>query len=371
MANPKQLAKLKKGVAAWNSWKKRNLDSKVDLRGANLGGAKLNGANLAGAELAQAKLFHTNLTSANLIGANLAGAYLDFAILADANLAGANLNRAKLGGAHLHRANLTDANLIWADLHGAQLIDTNLSRADLSNVTVLYAKIIGANLSETNLAKVDFGTTYLCNLDLSVVKGLDAVKYWFPCSIDIDTLYKSKGKIPESFLRGCGVPQEFIDHNRALVSDAPPIQFYSVFISYSSKDQAFAERLHADLQNKKVRCWFAPEDLKIGDKFRVRIDEVIRVYDKLLLVLSENSVGSDWVEKEVESAMEKERQQKRTMLFPIRLDDAVMKIETGWPADVRRTRHIGDFTNWKGHDAYQKAFDRLMRDLKSDEKNLA
>jgi len=88
-------------------------------------------------------------------------------------------------------------------------------------------------------------------------------------------------------------------------------------------------------------------------------------YDKLLLMLSEHSVGSDWVEKEVETAMEREREQKRTMLFPIRLDDAVMKIKTGWPADIRRQRHIVDFTTWKDHDAYQKAFDRLLRDLKA------
>ena len=50
-----------------------------------------------------------------------------------------------------------------------------------------------------------------------------------------------------------------------------------------------------------MRCWSAPEDMKIGDKFRQRIDEAIRVYDKLLLVLTENSVKSAWVEKEVET----------------------------------------------------------------------
>jgi hypothetical protein len=69
--------------------------------------------------------------------------------------------------------------------------------------------------------------------------------------------------------------------------------------------------------------------------------------------------------------MEKESKQKRTMLFPIRLDDSVMNIETGWPADMRRTRHIGDFTGWKEGDAYQKAFDRSMRELKADEKKTA
>ena len=32
-----------------------------------------------------------------------------------------------------------------------------------------------------------------------------------------------------------------------------------------------------------------------------------------------------------------------------------------WADDIRRTRHIGDFTRWKEHDAYQKALDRLLR----------
>jgi hypothetical protein len=131
-------------------------------------------------------------------------------------------------------------------------------------------------------------------------------------------------------------------------------------------DFGYAE-LYSDLQSKGVRCWFAPEDLKIGDKTRLAIDESIRVYDKLLLILSEHSVASDWVEHEVEMALAREQEQKRTMLFPIRLDDAVMEIKTGWPAHIRNTRHIGDFPNWKSHDAYQKSFVRLLRDLKASE----
>lgn len=89
--------------------------------------------------------------------------------------------------------------------------------------------------------------------------------------------------------------------------------------------------------------WLATEDLKIGDRFRTKIDEAIRLYDKLLLVDSKNSVGSPWVESEVEAAFEKERKQKRTVLFPIRLDDAVMETGQAWAAEIRRTRHRGDF----------------------------
>jgi TIR domain len=110
--------------------------------------------------------------------------------------------------------------------------------------------------------------------------------------------------------------------------------------------------------------------MKIGDKIRVRIDESIHKYDKLLLVLSENSVASDWVEKEVETAFEKERQQHKTVLFPIRLDDTVMHTTQAWAADIRRTRHIGDFRSWKNHDDYKKAFDRLLRDLKAESQTM-
>ena len=93
---------------------------------------------------------------------------------------------------------------------------------------------------------------------------------------------------------------------KSLVAAMSPIEFYSCFISYSSKDQEFAERLHADLQAKGVRCWFAPEDLKIGDRFQDRIEESIRVYDKVMIVLSDNSVRSRWVEREVNAARERE-----------------------------------------------------------------
>ena len=57
----------------------------------------------------------------------------------------------------------------------------------------------------------------------------------------------------------------------------------------------------------------------------------------------------------------------RTVLFPVRLDNAVMEIKTGWPVLIANSRHIGDFTKWKDHDAYLKAFGRLRRDLKADQ----
>ena len=59
-------------------------------------------------------------------------------------------------------------------------------------------------------------------------------------------------------------------------------------------------------------------------------------------------------------------QDNKPVLFPIRLDDAVMHTDEAWAADVRRTGHIGDFTRWKDHDAYQQVIQRLLRDLKAE-----
>jgi len=284
------------------------------------------------------------------------------------DLGGANLRRVFLGEANLcdaklRDANLGDADLDKADLRGADLRGAYLGEADLTLAKLYQADVRGAEFQNSNFTNASVGSTVFGGNDLGTVKSLETVHHHDPSSIDIDTIYKSKGNIPEVFLRGCGVPEDFIVYMRSLVGKA--IDFYSCFISYSSIDGDFAQRLHADLQQKGVRCWFAPEDLKIGDKFRMRIDESIRVYDKLMVILSENSIRSPWVEEEVEAALEKEHKQNKLVLFPIRMDDAVMETDQAWAASLRRTRHIGDFRAWKDHDPYQKSFERLLRDLKA------
>jgi TIR domain len=182
-----------------------------------------------------------------------------------------------------------------------------------------------------------------------------------PSVVDFRTLQRSS-TLPLAFLRGVGPPNTLIEYLPSLLGQA--IRHYSCFISYSSKDDAFAHRLHADLQDNDVRRWFAPEDMKIGAKIRDTIDDAIRLRDKVLLVLSEASIASDWVEDEVDKAFEEERQRGDSLLFPVRLDDTVMETQEAWAAELRRSRNIGDFRAWKDHDAYQRTLARLLRDLR-------
>jgi len=144
-----------------------------------------------------------------------------------------------------------------------------------------------------------------------------------------------------------------------------PIQYHSCFISYSSSDEVLARRLHADLQDKGVRCWFAPHDLKPGQLIRKGIDEAIHMQDKLLLILSKHSVKSGWVGYEVETALGREIRQQREILFPIRIDDAVFESTANWATSLVNQRHIGDFREWTDPSHYQQVFKRLLRDLKA------
>jgi uncharacterized protein YjbI with pentapeptide repeats len=348
MANQEQLEILMRGATAWNSWRETNLVLAFDL---------------TQADLSEAYLSWANLNQTQLVGTNLFRADLSQADLRWANLKDANLSEAYLIGANLTDADLTGADLSWSNFRGADLSGTKIKGARVSNARI--------------------GNTIFAFTNLSEVIGLETVIHLGPSSIGIETIYASQRVIPEIFLRGCGLSDFQIETVKLATPglDAEQvtditykihqlylgggIQYYSCFISYNSEDQGFAQRLHDDLQNNSVRCWFAPEDMKVGDQIRPTIDRQIRLRDKLLVILSENSVQSEWVGDEVEAALEEEQASDRLVLFPIRLDDAVMDTRDDWAAKIKRRRHIGDFSNWKDEGSYRKAFERLLRDLKA------
>ncbi len=329
MANPEHLAILKQGVSIWNTWRKEDYLN-PDLSGANLSELYLGQFDLSLADLSRTRLRGSDLNQANFRFANLTG------------------------------TDLRSTNLYEARLKDSYLNGTNLSLAELH-----YADLTGSFLSEVNFTDAGIGGTVFGDIDLRGAKGLETIHHWKPSTIGIDTIIRSHGKIPEIFLRNAGVPQSIIEQIPALIGSLKPIDFYSCFISYSSKDQAFADQLYANFISKGVRCWYAPENLKWGAFTRTGIDEAIGLHDKLLLILSKHSVASGWVEREVKTALAREKKEKRMVLFPVRIDNAVFDCPYKWATEICHERNIGDFTRWKNHDDYQKAFKRLLKDLKT------
>jgi uncharacterized protein YjbI with pentapeptide repeats len=345
------------------------------LNGANLSGANLSGSDLYGidlsrtslreADLHEADLGHANLRGAKLTGANLINADLRGAYLSGAGLIAANFDHANLSGADLREAYLNGANLSGADLSGADLSGADLSGAKLNDANLREADLNGASLIRANVTGTTMWATIMANTDLSDAIGLEAVRHRGPSSIGIDTFYKSQGSIPDEFLQDAGVPKDFIAYARSLINK--PFEFYSCFISYSEQGREFAERLRTDLVGGGVRCWLFSEDAKWGETVWGEIDRSIKIYDKLVVVCSENALQSAAVLREIERGLQREDLEKKNVLFPIRIDDYIFEEwEHERKADVVK-KVVGDFRHWKDYDAYQKSFARLLKDLRAEE----
>jgi hypothetical protein len=104
-----------------------------------------------------------------------------------------------------------------------------------------------------------------------------------------------RAKIPEAFLRGCGVPVVLIEYLPSLINSMEGIQFHSVFISYSHRDEEFAKRLHHALQWKGVRSWYAPHDLPIGARIRPAIDSSIHIYAAMMDQSQPTESSAGWL----------------------------------------------------------------------------
>lgn len=363
MASAEHVRIAREGVHAWNTWRGWHPAVRPDLAGADLAGAQLLGADLADADLREASLRMATLRRAGLRRANLAGADLGRADLVEADLREAGLRGAALGEASLHRACLADgdlrgASLAWADLSSADLRRADLSGADLGHADLRCTDLRATALDGAHVAGARMGLTILGDVDLHGVLGLEAVCHLGPSTIGIDTVCRSQGAIPESFLRGAGASDGLIAALRALAGRALPC---AAFISHAAKDQAFAARLHADLQAHGVCCWLVPGDVE--PRVRLGTDEAIGRHDRLILILSAAAVAGRWLPSEVESLLARERREGRAILLPIAIDPRVMGIQARWAASLREGHPIADWSRWQDPAAYAEGLDRLLGDL--------
>lgn len=127
------------------------------------------------------------------------------------------------------------------------------------------------------------------------------------------------------------------------------------FISHSTRDKPFVRRLAADLVAHGVKVWLDEQRLLVGDSVPEKIAQGLAESDFFLIVVSANSVESEWVKKELSSALVHEIERRKVTVLPIRIDDAKM------PNSI----HDKLYADFRG--SYENGFRKLLDSIKAHE----
>ena len=141
------------------------------------------------------------------------------------------------------------------------------------------------------------------------------------------------------------------------------LQISPLFISYSHGDMKFVDKMGDCLVEKGIRYWRDIHDLKAG-RIEKQIDRAISQNRTVLLVLSEHSLKSDWVEHEARTARSLEMDLNRDILCPVALDDGWKT--SPWPKRVMEQimeYNILDFSEWQEDRKFDVMFRKLIDGL--------
>jgi WD40 repeat protein len=135
---------------------------------------------------------------------------------------------------------------------------------------------------------------------------------------------------------------------------------YDVFLSHSSKDKPVVRELAERLKADGVRVWFDEWEIQIGDSIPSKIEQGLEESRILILAMSANAFGSDWVSLERGTAMFRDPQNKQRRFIPLRLDDSPIK-ET-----LKQFRYV----DWrkKDNEEYRWLLDACLSPLKDNPK---
>lgn len=127
------------------------------------------------------------------------------------------------------------------------------------------------------------------------------------------------------------------------------------FISHSARDKPFVRRLAADLVANGVKVWLDEQRILVGDSIPEKIAQGLAESDLFLLVVSENSIGSPWVKKELSNALVNEIERRKVTVMPIKLDNGAMPDS------------IGDklYADFRG--SYDDGLNNLLKSIKARE----
>jgi len=91
-----------------------------------------------------------------------------------------------------------------------------------------------------------------------------------------------------------------------------------VFISHSSHDKKFVRTLKSDLNENGIDTFFDEDSLELGDSLREKLEEALDKSSHFLIILSDNSVKSEWVQFELKEALTLFNKKTLSKIIPLK-----------------------------------------------------
>ena len=95
----------------------------------------------------------------------------------------------------------------------------------------------------------------------------------------------------------------------------------TAFVSHSSQDKHFVDLLTRLLEYHHIEIWNDSYDIKTGTKFSNEIEDGLHKADCFIVVVSQNSLNSKWIEREISSYLTLNPQAK---ILPVVIEEVDM-----------------------------------------------
>ena len=102
------------------------------------------------------------------------------------------------------------------------------------------------------------------------------------------------------------------------------MKVHRIFISHSSVDREFANLVAARLREADMEPWVDNENILVGDDILDSLGSGLRTMDLFVLIVSEASLSSSWVERELKFAVWEEVRRKQALVLPFIIDESMI-----------------------------------------------
>jgi uncharacterized protein YjbI with pentapeptide repeats len=388
-------------VLSWNLWRQKNrtvlpfvphyfkaglrLDgidfSHLDMEGVlfdeiSLNRACFDGTNLKGAKFNKCAMDHASFHETILQDSEILNCTIERSqfyacnmtniVLSFSNMTDSQLSKVQLRRGNLEQSNIAASSICEVDFRNARLGGTGFINSRISNSQFVEAKATAADFSGVHMARCQFESSDLSEVSFHNSKFAN-------CRI-------SRCKIIGADFSGAQFHQcviNDIDFSRALQTDRMQIvdsrtndsnqiqknptcsglkYFRTCFLSYSWLDNEFVEQLSCTLSEFGVSIYLDKNEMSSTEWIETSLQKAIKSHEVLVLVLSENSEGRDWVKFEIEFA--------RTIgieVIPVVIDNPIG--EKQWVKDIISAHKTIDFTQWRNENRFSMSRDLLLEHL--------